>query len=45
MNPCSTVLLTDLYQLTMVPAYVEQGMMDIAVFDFSSGGYRPNVAS
>ena len=34
MNPCSTVLLTDLYQLTMVQAYVEQGMMDSAVFEF-----------
>ena len=33
-NPCSTVLLTDLYQLTMVQAYVEQGMMDRAVFEF-----------
>ena len=34
MNPCSSVLLTDLYQLTMVQAYVEQGMMDTAVFEF-----------
>ncbi len=34
MNPCSTVLLTDLYQLAMVQAYVEQGMMDTAVFEF-----------
>ena len=34
MNPCSTVLLTDLYQLTMVQAHVEQGMMDSAVFEF-----------
>ena len=34
MNPCSRVLLTDLYQLTMVQAYVEQGMMDTAVFEF-----------
>jgi nicotinate phosphoribosyltransferase len=33
MNPCSTVLLTDLYQLTMVQAYVEQDMMDTAVFE------------
>ena len=33
MNPCSSVLLTDLYQLTMVQAYVEQGMMDTAVFE------------
>ncbi len=33
MNPCSTVLLTDLYQLTMVQAYLEQGMEDEAVFE------------
>jgi len=33
-NPCSTILLTDLYQLTMVQVYVEQGMMDRAVFEF-----------
>ena len=34
MNPCSTILLTDFYQLTMVQTYVEQGMMDTAVFEF-----------
>jgi nicotinate phosphoribosyltransferase len=34
MNPCSSILLTDLYQLTMVQAYVEQKMMDLAVFEF-----------
>ena len=34
MNPCSSVLLTDLYQLTMVQAYLEQGMEDEAVFEF-----------
>jgi nicotinate phosphoribosyltransferase len=34
MNPSSSILLTDLYQLTMVQAYVEQGMMDSAVFEF-----------
>lgn len=33
MNPCSTVLLTDLYQLTMVQTYLEQGMEDEAVFE------------
>ena len=33
MNPCSTVLLTDLYQLTMVQAYLEQSMEDEAVFE------------
>jgi nicotinate phosphoribosyltransferase len=34
MNPCSSALLTDLYQLTMVQAYLEQGMEDEAVFEF-----------
>ena len=34
MNPSSTILLTDLYQLTMVQAYVEQHMIDTAVFEF-----------
>jgi nicotinate phosphoribosyltransferase len=34
MNPSSSVLLTDLYQLTMAQAYVEQDMMDCAVFEF-----------
>ena len=33
MNPCSSVLLTDLYQLTMVQAYLDQGMEDEAVFE------------
>ncbi|MCE9536497.1 MAG: nicotinate phosphoribosyltransferase [Nitrospirae bacterium] len=33
MNPCSSVLLTDLYQLTMLQAYVEQEMTDTAVFE------------
>jgi len=33
MNPCSSALLTDLYQLTMVQAYLEQGMEDEAVFE------------
>ncbi|TAJ24736.1 MAG: nicotinate phosphoribosyltransferase [Nitrospirae bacterium] len=30
----SSALLTDLYQLTMLQAYVEQGMEEIAVFEF-----------
>jgi nicotinate phosphoribosyltransferase len=34
MNPCSSALLTDLYQLTMMEAYIEQGMTDTAVFEF-----------
>lgn len=33
MNPYSSVLLTDLYQLTMLQAYVEQEMMETAVFE------------
>jgi|CXWL01.1.fsa_nt_gi nicotinate phosphoribosyltransferase len=33
MNPCSSALLTDLYQLTMLQAYVEQEMMETAVFE------------
>lgn len=34
MNPRCSVLLTDLYQLTMLEAYVEQGMNQTAVFEF-----------
>ncbi|HSE57432.1 MAG TPA: nicotinate phosphoribosyltransferase, partial [Nitrospiraceae bacterium] len=34
MTPPTSVLLTDLYQLTMVQAYVEQGMVEQAVFEF-----------
>ena len=30
----SSVLLTDLYQLTMLQGYMEQGMEEIAVFEF-----------
>lgn len=33
MNPCSSALLTDLYQLTMLQAYVKQEMMETAVFE------------
>ena len=33
MNPCSSILLTDLYQLTMMQAYLEQGMEEEAVFE------------
>ncbi len=33
MNPLSSPLLTDLYQLTMLQAYYEQGMTDTAVFE------------
>jgi nicotinate phosphoribosyltransferase len=34
MNPMSSPLLTDLYQLTMLQGYVEQGMEEPAVFEF-----------
>ena len=33
MNPLTSPLLTDLYQLTMLQAYYEQGMTDTAVFE------------
>jgi nicotinate phosphoribosyltransferase len=33
MNPCSSALLTDYYQLMMVQSYLEQGMEEIAVFE------------
>lgn len=34
MNPCTSLLLTDLYQLTMLQAYLDEGMSDTAVFEF-----------
>ena len=34
MNPRSSVLLTDLYQLTMLQAYFNEGMEDVAAFEF-----------
>lgn len=34
MNETSSVLLTDLYQLTMLQAYFDQGMEETAVFEF-----------
>jgi nicotinate phosphoribosyltransferase len=34
MNPMSSPLLTDLYQLTMLQGYLEQGMEQPAVFEF-----------
>jgi nicotinate phosphoribosyltransferase len=33
MNPATSLLLTDLYQLTMLEAYVERGMSEPAVFE------------
>lgn len=34
MNPLSSPLLTDLYQLTMLQAYLDEGMHEDAVFEF-----------
>ncbi|NGZ59580.1 MAG: nicotinate phosphoribosyltransferase, partial [Nitrospira sp. LK265] len=34
MNPSTSALLTDLYELTMVQAYLKQGMDEPAVFEF-----------
>src|SRR5574341_1550594 len=34
MNPSTSALLTDLYQLTMVQAYLKEGMEEPAVFEF-----------
>lgn len=34
MSPSASPLLTDLYQLTMVQAYLEQGMNEVAVYEF-----------
>lgn len=34
MNPSTSALLTDLYQLTMAQTYLEQGMEESAVFEF-----------
>ncbi len=38
----ASVLLTDLYELTMAQAYVEQGMLDTAVFEFFIRKLPPN---
>jgi nicotinate phosphoribosyltransferase len=42
MNPESSVLLTDLYQLTMLQAYFDQGMEETAVFEFFVRKLPPN---
>jgi nicotinic acid phosphoribosyltransferase len=34
MNPLTSPLLTDLYQLTMLEAYLREGMEETAVFEF-----------
>lgn len=41
MNPASSVLLTDLYQLTMLQGYDDSGMEEIAVFEFFVRKLRP----
>ena len=41
-NPLSSPLLTDLYQLTMLQAYFEQGMNETAVFEFFVRRLPPN---
>lgn len=41
MNPASSVLLTDLYQLTMLQGYHDAGMEDTAVFEFFVRRLRP----
>jgi nicotinate phosphoribosyltransferase len=40
-NPGGSALLTDLYQLTMLQAYFNQGMEDTAVFEFFSRQLPP----
>lgn len=41
MNPAKSVLLTDLYQFTMLQGYDDCGMEDIAVFEFFVRKLRP----
>ena len=41
MNPASSVLLTDLYQLTMLQGYHDSGMDETAVFEFFVRRLRP----
>jgi len=41
MNPASSVLLTDLYQLTMLQGYHDYGMQETAVFEFFVRRLRP----
>lgn len=41
MNPASSVLLTDLYQLTMLQGYHDVGMEETAVFEFFVRRLRP----
>ena len=41
MNPATSILLTDLYQLTMLQGYHDAGMEDTAVFEFFVRRLRP----
>lgn len=41
MNPAAGILLTDLYQLTMLQGYHDAGMRDTAVFEFFVRRLRP----
>jgi len=41
MNPATSLLLTDLYQLTMLQGYHDSGMEDTAVFEFFVRRLRP----
>ena len=45
MSNATTPLLTDLYQLNMVQAYLDHGKTDAAVFEFSSGNFRSGEVS
>ncbi|KVD74541.1 hypothetical protein WI88_27400 [Burkholderia ubonensis] len=38
---CDDVLLTDLYELTMLQAYFDAGMNDVASFEFFVRGLSP----
>ena len=40
-NPAKSVLLTDLYQLTMLQGYADSGMEEVAVFEFFVRKLRP----
>jgi len=42
MNPSTSALLTDLYQLTMVQAYLNREMEEEAVFEFFVRRLPPN---
>ena len=45
MEPLPGALLTDLYQLTMVQAYLESGQTDTGVFEFWCESCRHNAGS